>query len=155
MRAIFPCVAITGSALFTGAMALVALVFGPFWQSLPPQDFLLWFATYSHLIGRAMALFIATALIGVAGSLALNWSSPDRQWWLAALSSMGVIIFLTVIWFLPTNADFTSGAMSREDVADTLDTWLMLHWLRVLLGFEVCVISAAVVVRAHQRVQRA
>ena len=110
-----------------------------------------WFASYSDLIGRTMAVFIAPALVGVAGSVALNRSSPDRQLWLVAASSMGLILVLTAVWFLPINADFASGAIAVGDVADTLETWFLLHWLRVLLGLEVCVVSTTAVLCAHRR----
>src|SRR5262245_3393411 len=40
--------------VLAGGMLVIGIAFVSFWKSLSPSDFQVWFASYSHLIGRLM-----------------------------------------------------------------------------------------------------
>ena len=72
MRLIFKVFAVCGTAVFTGAMMDIGLCFVPYWQSLPPAEFLDWFSKNGSFVGRTIPLYLAPILIGLAGSLWLG-----------------------------------------------------------------------------------
>lgn len=49
MSLLFKILAVTGSAMFAGVMLAIGVILGGYWKSLPPADFLDWFAQHSQL----------------------------------------------------------------------------------------------------------
>lgn len=137
--------AILGCGVFTGVMLNIGLVFGAYWRSLPPADFLAWFGANSHLIGRTIPFVAGPAAIGLLGSLWLA-AAGGRLPWLAALAAIVLLFALTAAYHLPANAAFAARAVPLGEVAAALDRWLLLHWLRVALGAVAtvaCVLAVA------------
>ena len=135
MSSIFAYLAIIGSAAFAGTMICIGLAFGGWWTSLPPEDFLAWFAANSGFIARTIPIVAGPAAIGLLGSLwlARRERSVRVVWALAtvAMISVGVV---TGLYHLPTNAAFVAETVPPVDVPETLATWRRLHALRIALG---------------------
>lgn len=135
MLFVFQLLAIVGSAAFAGVMLAIALILGPVWRSLPPADFLSWFAANSGIIARTIPVVLLPTVAGMVGSLMLSWTSVgSRNLWLAAIGCIAVLLVLTVAYFFPMNASFSAGSVPIEDVADRLDAWLAMHWVRIALA---------------------
>lgn len=136
MPLLFKILAITGSAMFTGVMLAIGVILGSYWKSLPPADFLEWFAQYSHLIKRAIPLVVVPTLVGLAGMLWLDWSNgANRMIWSAAVACIAVVLALTIAYYVPSNAAFAAKSVPAEQVAGRLNTWLMIHNFRIVLAF--------------------
>jgi len=140
-RTIFYVAAAYGTAAFTGAMLTIGLVLGAFWKSLPPAEFLDWFAANSSLIGRVIPLFVIPAVVGLAGAAVCDRGSPQRPLWMAALMCMAGILAITFAFHLPMNNVFNAKAISPSGVGAMLDRWLWLHGLRIALGLAASVLS--------------
>ncbi len=131
----FHLLAICGAGSFAGAMLLIGVVFGPYWTSMAPAEFLAWFSANSHFIGRSIPLFAAPTVVGIAGSLWLSRRDPSALWWSVALACVGAVFVITVMYHLPLNARFAARTVPSDQVATLLSGWLWWHSARVVLGF--------------------
>ncbi|MBB4000131.1 anthrone oxygenase family protein [Aureimonas pseudogalii] len=144
----FQILAVVGSAAFAGVMLAIALILGPFWRSLPPADFLTWFAANSGLIVRTIPLVVGPTIFGLVGSIVLSWGDASiRNLWLAALGCIAVLLGLTVAYFFPINATFNQGAIAVDDVPGQLDAWLAVHWVRIVLALAAAVFGLVAATR--------
>ena len=122
--------------LLAGAMLVIGISFVSFWKSLSSSDFQVWFASYSHLIGRLMIPLGVGSVAATVATLVACWSGPAtrRRWLLiAALSAIGVIVTYP-IFFAGTNEAFVRGGLSDSAVRSLLDRWATWHWVRTALG---------------------
>ncbi len=56
MQLVFRILAVAGPAMFAGVMLTIGVILGGYWKSLPPTEFLDWFAQHSGLVKRAIPL---------------------------------------------------------------------------------------------------
>ncbi|MDT0683124.1 DUF1772 domain-containing protein [Roseicyclus sp. F158] len=116
-------------------MLCIAIAFGGYWTSLPPDDFLAWFAANSGLIARTIPVVAGPALLGLVGSLWLARRERGvRGTWAIAAAAMVGLALVTGLYHLPANAALANGEIPSEAVSATLRTWLTLHALRIALG---------------------
>lgn len=134
MTLLFRILAITGPAMFAGVMLAIGVILGGYWKSLPPAEFLDWFAQHSGRIQNAIPLVVAPTLIGLGGMLWLDWSSPNRMIWFGAAGCILAVLAITMGYFVPSNATFAAKAIPVDQVSGKLDTWLMIHNLRIVLA---------------------
>lgn len=135
MSLLFKILAVTGSASFAGVMLAIGVILGAYWKSLPPAEFLEWFANHSHLVMRAIPLVVVPTLIGLIGTLWWEWNdSVNRLIWLAAFACIAGVLILTAVYFLPTNATFASKSVPVDQVSGKLAFWLGLHNVRIVLA---------------------
>lgn len=136
MSLLFKILAVTGSAMFAGVMLAIGVILGGYWKSLPPADFLHWFAQHSQLVMRAIPIVVIPTLIGLAGVLWSDWSnSANRIIWFGAAGCILAVIVLTMAYYVPSTAAFAAKAIPVDQVSGKLDTWLMIHNLRIALAF--------------------
>ncbi|WP_127114752.1 anthrone oxygenase family protein [Shimia sediminis] len=127
-------VTIVASGMFAGVMLFIGITLGGFYQSLPPQQFLNWFATNNGFIQDTIPLVSMPALLGTILCTVLFWRRPARKWWVATLSCWLGVAVLTFGFFVPTNSAFAAGNMPIADAPETLALWLQIHWIRFVLG---------------------
>ena len=133
MQATFNILAVVCLAWFSGAMLCIGLTLGAYWRSLPPEEFLAWFAANNQLVARTIPVTVAPALVGLVGSIWYSWGASNSGlmlWVLSAVCFIGVLVF-TVMYFVPTNNAFASEAMDVATVSAKLDQWVSLHYLRI------------------------
>jgi hypothetical protein len=139
MLLLFRILAITGSAMFAGVMLAIGIILGGYWKSLPPAEFLDWFARHSQLVMRAIPLVVIPTLIGLAGAVWLD--AGARGLWLAAAGCIAAVLALTIAYYVPNNAAFAAKSVPLDQVAAKLDTWLLMHNLRIALAVAASVIG--------------
>ncbi|MFK0162557.1 DUF1772 domain-containing protein [Rhizobium sp. NPDC090279] len=148
MRLVFNILAISGSAMFAGVMLVIGVTLGGYWKSLPASDFLDWFGQNGQFITRTIPLVVAPTLIGLAGSLWSGWGEGTaRAYWTGAAVCIAAVLVLTVAWFLPTNAQFASRSIPVDQVPARLDTWLMIHNMRIALAMIASVLGIVAIYR--------
>ena len=134
MRLIFNVLAISGSAMFAGVMLAIGITLGGYWKSLPPEAFD-WFSQNNHFIVRAIPFVVIPTVVGLAGSLWVGWSEQAaRNHWLAASSCVLAVLIMTAAYYLPSNAQFAAKSVPLEQVPAKLDTWLLLHNVRIAVA---------------------
>ena len=135
MRLIFNILAIVGSAMFAGVMLAIGVTLGGYWKSLPASDFLDWFSQNNRFIMQVIPLVVIPAVFGLAGSLWLGWSEGRaRALWIGALLCIVAVLVLTMAWFVPQNAQFVAKSVRLDQVPARLNTWLMVHYVRIALA---------------------
>lgn len=135
MSLLFEILAVTGSAMFAGVMLAIGVILGGYWKSLPPADFLEWVAQHGQLVMRAIPIVVLPTLIGLAGVLWLDRSdSANRNIWLGAAGFIVAVLAITTGYFVPSNAAFAAKTIPVDQVSGRLDTWLMIHNLRIVLA---------------------
>ncbi|MQB40312.1 DUF1772 domain-containing protein [Rhizobium sp. ICMP 5592] len=116
-------------------MLAIGVTLGGYWKSLPASDFLDWFSLNGQFVARAIPLVLAPTLIGLIGSLWLGWSEGGaRVFWLGAIACVAAVLVLTIAWFVPSNAQFAARSVPLDQVSARLDTWLMIHNVRIALA---------------------
>jgi len=146
IRLFFNILAILGPAMFAGVMPTIAVTLGGYWKSLPASDFLTWFGQNGEFILRTIPLVVAPTLIGLIGSLWLGWSeSGVRILWIGAIACIAAVLVLTVAWFLPANAQFAAKLVPLDGVPAKLDTWLMIHNVRIAFAAIASVLGIAAI----------
>lgn len=142
MRLLFNILAISGSATYAGVMLAIGVILGGSWKGLSATDFLDSFAANLPFIGRAISAVLLPTLVGLAGSLWLSWGQRDtRTFWLVAAACIAAMLILTMTWFGPTNSEFAARSLPIDQVRVKLDTWLMLHNLRIALAAAASVLG--------------
>jgi Domain of unknown function (DUF1772) len=125
-----------GCAAFTGMLLTIGMSFGSYWKKLSPEQLMDWFATNPRGAARPLALILLPTLIGLCGSLWLEWKNPAAvTLWIGAIIDIGILMVFTVAYFFPVNGKLESKTMPLADVPSTLGRWLTLHWIRVALSF--------------------
>ncbi|AHD08609.1 DUF1772 domain-containing protein [Phaeobacter gallaeciensis] len=137
----FNILAICGAAGFSGVMLCIGVTLGGYWRSLPPAEFLTWFAVNNHFVSNSIPLIVGPTLIGLGGSLWAGWGAPGFVLWVASALFMLVVLGLTFAYFVPTNAAFASKSIEVAATAAKLDQWLMLHNLRIGLAMIAAVLG--------------
>jgi hypothetical protein len=148
MRILLNILAISGSAMFAGVMLAIGVTLGGYWKSLSASDFLDWFGQNSRFIMQVIPLVVVPVLLGLAGSLWFGWSQgKTRALWIGAILCVVAVLVLTIAWFVPGNAQFASKSIPPDQVPARLDTWLMVHGVRIALAAVASVLGILAVGR--------
>jgi hypothetical protein len=135
VRTIFNILAISGSAMFAGVMLAIGVILGSYWKTLAPETFLDWFSQNGKFIMSAIPLVVIPTIIGLAGSLWLDWDDgSSRTLWLVSLGCIAAVLALTMAYYVPSNAQFAAKSISPDLVPGKLDTWLLIHNFRIVLA---------------------
>ncbi|TIL97327.1 MAG: DUF1772 domain-containing protein [Mesorhizobium sp.] len=142
MRLLFNILAVTGSAMFGGVMLTIGVTLGGYWKSLPAAEFLHWFSQNNGFISAAIPLVVVPTLLGLIGSLWLGWGAAEtRMLWIGSAACIAGVLALTMNWFVPTNAQFAAKALPLDQVPDRLNTWIMIHYVRIGLAAAASVLG--------------
>jgi hypothetical protein len=122
--------------LSAGAMLAEAAVLVPYWRSLPPAEFLRWYAANAE---RLLVFFgpleiAAFVLALVALGLRHVRHLPGRAaLGLAALLALGVLAPFPA-YFQRVNASFAAATIADAAVPGELARWAAWHWARTAIG---------------------
>jgi Domain of unknown function (DUF1772) len=148
LRLICNALGISGSAMFAGVMLAIGVTLGGYWKNLPPEGFLVWFGQNIHFITRSISLVVPATLVGMAGSLWLSWADRRaRNLWLAGSGCIVAVLLITAAYYLPSNARFAGRSIPLEQVPAALDTWLLVHNVRISLAVLASVLGVVAISR--------
>jgi hypothetical protein len=129
--------------LSLGVMLTGSFVLVPYWRSLPPTEFLAWFATNAQrMAGLAGAVQLASVVFAVAAAL-LAGSTGHADRWLVVIAALLALAVLATyfLYFQQVNASFTTATISLAEVPAELARWAVWQWIRI--GFGVGAFVAA------------
>ena len=148
LRLVCNALGISGSAMFAGVMLAIGVTLGSYWKTLPPEGFLDWFGQNIPLIMRSITLVLPATLVGMTGSLWLSWADRRaRPLWLAGSGCILAILLITAAYFLPSNASFAGRSIPLDQVPAALDTWLLVHNVRIALALLASVLGVVAIGR--------
>jgi uncharacterized membrane protein len=122
--------------VYAGAMLTEGFVLVPWWQSLPPADFLAWYAANDE---RLLAFFgpltTWTAVASLlSAALAIATKHPSR--WLTVVAAVLTLAAVAsfFVYFEAANASFSAATIAPEAVTGELARWGAWHHSRTLLS---------------------
>jgi len=126
--------AVVALGVSAGAMLTEAAVFAPYWRSLPPADFLTWFAANTdRLFNFYGPLEIATTALTLAAA-ALARRRPGGGWMIAAAVLSLAVLALFPLYFQAANESFAARTIAVDTVGAELERWSAWQWLRTAIG---------------------
>lgn len=135
MKLGFNILAITGTAMYAGVMLAIGIILGGHWKTLPATDFLASFENSLQFIPKAISVVSLAAIAGIMGSILTGWGEKETLiWWVLSAACITALLVFTFIWFGPTNGQFVARSLPMEQVPAKLNTWLMLHNIRIALA---------------------
>jgi uncharacterized membrane protein len=141
-RNIVAIVAIIATAAFAGNMINIGMSYASYWQSIDPIAFMEDFKVKFPLLLPPTAATLLPALIATMLSVVFNWKNPEtRSFWLIALLGLLLTIAITLIYHLPTNFAFMGLEYSAAEATRKLQTWVFLHWVRVVVAIAAAVFA--------------
>src|ERR1700687_5300648 len=111
--------------LVVGAMLPEGFVLVPYWRSVPPSEFLGWYAANNQrLLGFFGPLTSITALLAVAPALASLWEGHPGRWPAVVAAALSAVVVSTFfLYFEQANASFAAASIRVDDVAAALSRW--------------------------------
>lgn len=138
MKKILPYIAIIGIGAFTGNMINIGLSYGIHWLSLEPVDFMATFAIdFPLLLGSTIATLLPAFIATVGMYFLSDKGSKARRYWLFAVVGLLIIDIQTIIYHLPVNLAFMGQNVEPALVGGRLNTWLVFHWVRIVVAVAV------------------
>jgi hypothetical protein len=120
----------------SGALVTEGAVLVPFWRSLAPGAFLVWYREHAALLFRFFGSLEIVATLATLGALAVRWQatgSTDLRLGVAVALCIGVLLVFP-LYFQAVNARFETGAIAPDDVGPELARWARWHWLRTAMA---------------------
>jgi hypothetical protein len=128
--------------LSAGAMLAEGAVLVPYWRSLPPGEFLRWYAANAtRLFDFFGPLEIAALATSAVASVACRRRAGGRLLVVAALLAVAVLVPFP-LYFQAVNASFEAGTIAHDAVGAELARWATWHWVRTAIGVAAFVAGA-------------
>ncbi len=148
MKKILSFTAIISIAAFAGNMINIGLSYGFHWKSLEPTPFMETFAIDFPLLLAPTAATLLPAMISVLFLFFLSKKKTlVRTYWLYTLIFLVIINVFTAAYFLPLNLDFVDQSVTPERVEGKLNSWVVFHWLRIVLA----ILAVIYAIKAFER----
>lgn len=144
------CCAVVG--VYVGAMATEAGVLVPYWQSLPPSEFLAWYAANAQrLVDYFGPVTAAAVLVPAAAALvAVPARHPGRVPLVAVAVLLAGLLGLYFVYFEQANARFATGAVAVDAVAGELARWAWWHRARTAVSAVALLLACLAVRRGRE-----
>jgi hypothetical protein len=126
-------VAVAVLGLSAGAMLAEGAVMVPHWRSLPPPDFLGWYAANAARLLRFFGSLEIAAVVFALAAAAVPRAPGRGRLALAGLLAFAVLVPFP-LYFQAVNASFADGTIAHDALPGELGRWAAWHWGRTALG---------------------
>ncbi|MBX2814939.1 MAG: DUF1772 domain-containing protein [Saprospiraceae bacterium] len=119
--------------IFVGAQVTEAVLFVPYWKSLPPDQFFDLHKTYGKKIHQFFApLTILATLVPLGTAFYFISNGTEDALLFVMLGGTTVMFFSTYfLFFKNSNKKFAQRSISDDGLGPELDRWSRWHWGRV------------------------
>jgi branched-subunit amino acid ABC-type transport system permease component len=137
MNRILNILAIIIFSIFIGSQITEGFLLVPYWKSLSSTDFYKYYAEFGPSINRFFSILtIISVLIPISYCIYYYLrKSPALKYAIASSFFALLIIALFLIYFKDVNQQFYNLSFTNDQLSAVLNTWGILHWLRVLIEF--------------------
>ena len=128
--------AVASLGLYVGAMVTEGFVLVPYWRSLPPGEFLAWYAANDRrLVDFFGPLTIVAALLpAAAAAVSVRERHPRRSPAVVAAVLIAVVVSMFFLYFQQANASFAAATIRADGVPAELARWAWWHWVRTAVS---------------------
>lgn len=135
--------AITVIGTFTGAMIMLYTAILAFWKQATSTEFLNWYANYSTGIMDSTGPLLMSSIVLPLICAFLVWRNrQSRMYWLISFILTGMIMLITLNYFVDVNTSFGNKSIELNSIKETLNTWGNFHLVRIFLAFISTLIGA-------------
>ena len=134
---VLPLVSAGALGVYAGAMLTEACVLVTYWRSLPPREFLAWYAANDRrLVGYFGPLTVITTALAIPAAVCAWWRGGDERG-PASLAAGCTLVMLAMFptLFQRVNASFAAGTIPATEVPTALARWAAWHWVRTAISF--------------------
>jgi hypothetical protein len=129
-------VATIAAGTFAGAQLMIGISFGAQWSQMTAPQLSEAFSGDWINIAATIIPFALLQTIALPLSLYLAWGhAPARKLWTAALASWLINCTNTASYHFPVVWTSMQGGYSPAEIAAVVDTWVLVHWFRIVLGY--------------------
>lgn len=129
-------VATLAAGTFAGAQLMIGISFGAQWSQMTGSEL----AGAFHLdwvnIATTIIPFALLQTIVIPLSLYLAWAhEPARRLWALSLACWLINCAITATYHFPIVWTSMQGGYSPAEISGVVDTWVLVHWVRIVLGY--------------------
>ena len=136
---------------FAGGTLMIGVTFGLLWGDLSPDELV---SAFPHDWKNIATTIVPVALLQtflIPLSLYLAWKNKcARRLWMTTLGLWVANCTITSVYHLPVVLNGLEGVYTAADISDVIDRWLLLHWLRVLLGFGAVLYAMSATMKSYK-----
>lgn len=132
----FQILTITIVGAFTGAMIMLYTAILAFWKLATHAEFLNWYTNYaSGIMDATGPLLMSSIILPLISAFLVRNNPKSRKYWIISFFLCGIIMAITLSYFVDVNATFSDRSIEMTTVKNTLNTWGNLHLVRISLAF--------------------
>lgn len=147
----FQILTITIIGAFTGAMIMLYTAILAFWEQATYTEFLNWYANYaSGIMDATGPLLMSSIILPLISTFLVRNNPKSRKYWTISFFLCGIIMIITLSYFVDVNATFSDRSIEITTVKDTLNTWGNLHLVRISLTFISTIVGSVGLVKYLQ-----
>jgi hypothetical protein len=122
--------------IFAGAQLAEGFLLVPYWQTLTPAAFHVWYAANDRrLVAFFGPLTIAVTLVPLALAVAATLSAHPVRGVAVLCAAIGIaVIGGFFAYFKEANARFSAASVAAADLPTELARWARWHWARTMLA---------------------
>lgn len=129
-------VATLAAGTFAGAQLMIGISFGAQWSQMTGPELV--DAFHVDWINIATTIIPFALLQTIVIPLSLYWAwddAPAQRLWTLSLATWLTNCTITAGYHFPIVWTAMQGGYSPAVIAGVVDTWVLVHWLRIVLGY--------------------
>ncbi|MEH6755891.1 MAG: hypothetical protein V7676_00095 [Parasphingorhabdus sp.] len=132
--------AILAAGTFAGAQLMIGISFGAQWRQMSGPELVAAFTGNWFNIAKTIIPFALLQTIFLPFSLYLAWgNAPARKLWAFSLAIWLINCLITSAYHFPIVWASMQVGYSAAEIAAVVDTWVLVHWVRIALGYLIFV----------------
>lgn len=129
-------VATLAAGTFAGAQLMIGISFGAQWDQMNGPELVADFSADWINIAKTIIPFALLQTIVIPLSLYWAWgNAPAQRLWTLSLATWLVNCTVTACYHFPIVWTAKQGGYSPTEIADVVNTWVLVHWVRIVLGY--------------------
>jgi hypothetical protein len=135
---------------FAGAQLMIGVSFALQWRVLTGDELVAQFAgDWIHIATTTIPFALLQTVFIPLSLYQARKNQPVRKLWVIALGAWLVNCTITSFYHFPVVWASMHGGYTAQDITGVIDQWVLVHWLRVALGYAVFLFAVLATLRAH------
>lgn len=123
---------------FAGAQLMIGVSFGAQWSQMTGAELAASFSGDWINIATTIIPFALLQTIVIPLSLYLAWGhEPAQKLWTLSLAGWLINCTITASYHFPVVWTSMHGGYSAAEMPSVVDNWVLVHWVRIVLGYVV------------------
>lgn len=138
------------AATFAGAQLMIGISFALQWRAMTGDELVARFAGDWVHIATTIIPFALLQTVFIPLSLyRARRNQPVRRLWTLALAAWLTNCTLTSLYHFPVVWASMHGGYTAQEITGVIHQWVLVHWLRIALGYAVLVFALLATVRGN------